>query len=257
MKLILFLLSSLSFAQTYQVLNEEKSTVSYRGLAFESPTTFVVSGSNNTIGKTVDGGKTFKWINPSVVQNRDFRDIEVLSKDNYLVMGIDSPAYLLLTKDGGKTWSKVYENAQKGMFLDAIYVDAKNKKIYVLGDPIEAGKPFILTSTITDPTKWESVKTLNNQATRLKNPKEAFFASSGSNIYADANQVLIVSGGVASNLYRYTPKAGQLYGLDKSNSSTAGINGMAYDPTLNIGYLVGEIIQNQTIQIIIYINLVL
>ena len=239
MKLIIFLLSSLSFAQTYKVLNEEKTNVSYRGLAFESPTTFVVSGSNNTIGKTIDGGKTFKWINPTIVQNRDFRDIEVLRKDHYLAMGIESPAYLLLTKDGGKTWSKVYENAQKGMFLDAIYVDAKNKKIYVLGDPIEAGKPFVLTSTTIDPTKWESVKTLNYQATRLKNPKEAFFASSGSTIYADGNQVLLVSGGAASNLYRYTPKGGQLYGLEKTNSPSSGINGIAYDPTLNIGYLVG------------------
>lgn len=239
MKLIIFLLSSLSFAQTYKVLNEEKANVSFRGLAFESPTTFVVSGSNNTVGKTIDGGKTFKWINPTIVQNRDFRDIEVLSKDHYLAMGIDSPAYLLLTKDGGKTWTKVYENAQKGIFLDAMYVDAKNKKIYVLGDPLEAGKPFVLTSTTTDPTKWEATKMLNGQATRLKNPKEAFFASSGSNIYADGNQVLLVSGGAASNLYRYTPKGGQLYGLDKSASLTAGINGMAYDLMINVGYLVG------------------
>ncbi len=239
MRLLLILLSGLTFGQTYKVLNEEKADVSFRGLAFESPTTFIVSGSKNTIGKTTDGGKTFKWINPTIVQNRDFRDVEVISKDNYIAMGIDSPAYILLTKDGGKTWVKAYENTQKGVFLDALYVDAKNKKIYAIGDPVEQGKPFVLTSTTTDPSKWEVAKTILNQATRLKNPKEAFFASSGSNIYADANQVLIVSGGAASNLYRYTPKGGQLYGLDKSASTTAGINGMAYDPVINVGYLVG------------------
>ena len=239
MKYLFLLLSSLSFAQTYKVLNEEKSEVSYRGLAVESATSFVVSGSKNTIGKTIDGGKTFKWINPTVVQDRDFRDIEILAKDTYLAMGIDSPSYLLLTKDGGKTWNKVYENNQKGMFLDALFVDKKTKKIYALGDPIEAGKPFLITSTLTDPTKWEVSKTAMNQGLRLKNPKEAFFASSGSNLYADENQVLIVSGGVASNLYRYTPKGGQLYGLEKSSSATAGINGMAYDAVNNVGYLVG------------------
>ena len=239
MRLLLILLSGLTFGQTYKVLNEEKADVSFRGLAFESPTTFIVSGSKNTIGKTTDGGKTFKWINPTIVQNRDFRDVEVLSKDNYIAMGIDSPAYILLTKDGGKTWTKAYENTQKGVFLDAIYVDSKNKKIYAIGDPLEAGKPFILTSTTTDPSKWEVTKTLLNQGTRLKNPKEAFFASSGSNIYADANQVLIVSGGAASNLYRYTPKGGQMYALEKTSSPTAGINGLAYDPTLNLGFLVG------------------
>ena len=239
MRLILFLLSSITFAQTYKVINEEKNDVSFRGLAFESANTFLVSGSKNTIGKTTDGGKTFKWVNPTVVQNRDFRDIEVLSKDNYLAMGIDSPAYILLTKDGGKTWNKVYENTQKGIFLDALYVDAKTKKIYALGDPIESGKPFLLTSTISDPTKWELTKTIMNQGLRLKNPKEAFFASSGSNIYADDKQVVIVSGGAASNVYRYTAKGGQMYALDKSPNATSGINGMAYDPVNNVGYLVG------------------
>lgn len=239
MRLILILLSSLSFAQTYKVINEEKNDVSYRGLAFESANTFVVSGSKNTIGKTTDGGKTFQWINPTVVQNRDFRDIEVLSKDHYLAMSIDAPAYLLLTKDGGKTWNKVYENKQKGVFLDALYVDHKSKKIYALGDPIESGKPFVLTSSLANPTQWEVAKTLMNQGLRLKNPKEAFFASSGSNLYADDKQVIIVSGGVASNVYRYTPKGGQLYGLDKSASATAGINGMAYDAVNNVGYMVG------------------
>jgi len=239
MKTLLFLLGGITFGQNYTVINQEKTDVSYRGLAFESPQTFIVSGSKNTIGKTTDGGKTFKWINPTVVKDRDFRDVEVLEKNTYLAMGIDSPAYLLLTKDGGKTWNKVYENSQKGMFLDAIFVDKKSKNIYALGDPIEAGKPFVLKSSTIDPSKWESVKTLNNQATRLKNPKEAFFSSSGSNLYADDKQVMIVSGGAASNLYRYTPKGGQLYGLEKSTSTNSGINGMAYDQVENIGYLVG------------------
>ena len=110
MKYILLLLSILSFAQTYQIINEENLDVSYRGLAFQDAKTFVVSGSKNTIGKTIDGGKTFTWINPKVVENRDFRDIEVLGKGNYLALGIDSPAYILQTKDGGHTWNKVYEN---------------------------------------------------------------------------------------------------------------------------------------------------
>ena len=238
-KYILCLFAPLCFSQTYQILNEEKNDVSYRGLAIESATNFVVSGSKNTIGKTNDGGKTFKWIIPTVVENRDFRDIEIIGKDQYLALGIDSPAYILHTKDGGKSWNKVYENNLKGIFLDAMYVDKKSKIIYVLGDPIEAGKPFVLKSTTSNPNQWENVKSIMGQGLRLKNPKEAFFASSGSNIYADENQVLIVSGGVASNLYRYMPKGRQLYGLEKTSSETSGINGMAYNAVYNIGYLVG------------------
>ncbi|WP_291078358.1 MULTISPECIES: YCF48-related protein [unclassified Empedobacter] len=239
MKYFVLLLSSLSFAQTYQVINEENTSVSYRGLAFQDAKTFIVSGSKNTIGKTTDGGKTFSWINPKVVENRDFRDVEILGKDNYLALGIDSPAYILQTKDGGKSWNKVYENNEKGIFLDAIYVDKTSKKITVLGDPMSPDKPFVLTSSITDPTKWEVAKSLHGQPLRLKNPKEAFFASSGSNLYVDAKQTLIVTGGELSNLYYYTPKGGQMYALEKTKSSTSGINGMAYDATNNVGYLVG------------------
>lgn len=239
MKYILLLLSSLSFAQTYQIINEENLDVSYRGLAFQDAKTFVVSGSKNTIGKTIDGGKTFTWINPKVVENRDFRDIEVLSKGNYLALGIDSPAYILQTKDGGHTWNKVYENNEKGIFLDAIYVDKDSKKITVLGDPMSPDKPFVLTSTMTNPTKWEVAKSFHGQPLRLKNPKEAFFASSGSNLYVDTKQTLIVTGGELSNLYYYTPKGGQMYTLEKTKSTTSGINGMAYDAANNVGYLVG------------------
>ena len=239
MKLIIFLLSSLSFAQTYKVINEENKDVSYRGLAFESGQIFIVSGSKNTIGKTTDGGKTFKWINPTIVNDRDFRDVEVIAKDNYLALGIDSPAYILHTKDGGKSWAKVYENKEKGIFLDAMYFDKTNKKVYALGDPIVQGKPYLITASTTDLSKWDVAPKLFNQATRLRHAKEAFFASSGSNMYADANQVIIASGGAESNVYRYTPKGGQVYTLEKTKSANSGINGMAYDAVNNVGYLVG------------------
>lgn len=239
MKYLLILLSSLSIAQTYEVINQENSGTSYRGLSFQDAKTFVVSGSKNTIGKSLDGGKTFTWLNPKVVNDRDFRDIEVLDKDNYLAMSVDSPAYILNSKDGGKSWTKVYENNTPKIFLDAMYVDAKTKNIIVLGDPMRPDKPFILKSSVSNLKKWEEDIYVNKQLLRLKNPKEAFFASSGSNIYSDEKQTLIVSGGEQSNLYYYTARGGQLYILDKTKSTTSGINGMDYNPTYNVGYLVG------------------
>lgn len=239
MKYLFILLSSLSIAQTYEVLNEDNSTVSYRGLSFQDAKTFVVSGSKNTIGKSSDGGKTFTWINPKVVNDRDFRDIEVIGKDNYLALGIDSPAYILHSKDGGKTWNTVYENTDPKIFLDAMYVDPKSKKIIAIGDPMRPDKPFVIKSSVANPKEWKEDLYVNKQLLRLKDPKEAFFASSGSNIYSDDVQTLIVSGGEQSNLYYYTSRGGQLYTLDKTNSDTSGINGMDYNPIYNVGYLVG------------------
>jgi len=146
-KLVLLLFySTFSFAQTYTILNQEKTDVSYRGLAIESDSVFLISGSKNTIIKTSDGGKSFENINPNVVQNRDFRDIEILNKDTYLVLGIDSPAYLLLTNDGGKIWKKIYENNHEKIFLNALYHNKTEREVYVIGDPINSKTPFILKS---------------------------------------------------------------------------------------------------------------
>lgn len=238
-KIILCLFSSICFGQQFTVLNQERADVNFRGISFESDEIFLISGSNNTIGKTTNGGRNFNWISPIVVNGRDFRDVEVINKNTYVALSIGSPAYILLTKDGGFNWEKVYENSDPKIFLDALHVDYTTNKIYALGDPIEDHKPFVLEASIDNLSKWESVTKILNQNTRLRVPKESFFASSGSNMYADEEQVLIATGGVASNLYRYTQNGGQLYTLPKTESTTAGINGLAYDPEHNIGYMVG------------------
>lgn len=160
---ILLLTTSLSFAQTYQIINQENTQVSYRGLAFEDSKTFLVSGSKNTIGKTTDGGKTFKWINPEIVEDQDFRDIEVLNKNTYITVAIDNPAYILTTNNAGKTWQKQYENNQEGIFLDAIYHDKKNKDLYVIGDPIVSKQPYILKAKQNNLNSWQQIDTLFNQ----------------------------------------------------------------------------------------------
>lgn len=237
--LSLMLMNSLLLtAQTYEKISTN-NTESFRGLSFEDAQTFVFSGTNNTIGKSVDGGKTIQWININFDAKHDFRDIEVLGKKHYLAMGIDSPAYLFETKDGGKTWAKVYENSTKGIFLDAMYFDKKTKNIYVLGDPLDGKIPLVLQSNLKNTQEWTQVKKLNQQYLRLADPKEAFFAASGSNLYADDQQILIASGGSASLLYRYTNKEVQGYQIDKTKSTTAGIYGMDFSPKLNLGFLVG------------------
>lgn len=242
MKFLFLLLSStLSLAQTYQLINQELPETSYRGLAFINTHTFLVSGTHNTIGKTTDGGKTFQWLNPTVVENRDFRDVEALDPSHYITMSIDSPAYILETRDAGRTWTKSFESHEKGMFLDAISQSQDDPKlVMVLGDPIENSRPFVVVNQFKKKNpNWETVTTLFHQPLQLKTPKEAFFAASGSNLYFDKKQVLLISGGGKSHLYHYTEKETKSYDLPKGDGEFAGMNGMSYNPTLNIGYLVG------------------
>ncbi len=231
-KLFLLLLIAQSVpAQIYLIVNQEKPHVGYRGLAFINDSSFVVSGSGNMIGKTSDLGKTFQWIQPAMTPERDFRDIEVLSALHYVAMAIDRPGMLIETKDGGLSWQEIYHNDTGGIFLDALF-KTRSGDIYALGDPIENGKPFLLRNQA-------EIQSLSGQAIRLENAGEAFFAASGSNLYVDEKQAMIVSGGVASHLYHYTHEGLKVYALEKGAGSTAGINGLKYDPQLNIGYLTG------------------
>ena len=68
-------------------------------------------------------------------EKNDFRDIEAFDSLTALIMSVDCPAYILKTKDGGKTWNKVFEDTTKGMFLDAMAF-ANDSTGIVIGDPI-------------------------------------------------------------------------------------------------------------------------
>lgn len=242
MKFFFFLLSTtIGWAQTYELINQDFPDVSYRGLSIINQNSFLVSGSKNTIGKTTDAGKTFTWIKPTIVENRDFRDIEAIDDKNYIALSIDSPSYILETKDGGKTWLKRFESNEKGIFLDAIAQSANDSKIVmVLGDPIEEGMPYLMVNQLKKKNAdWEKVTTLFSHHVKLSNSKEAFFAASGSNLYFDKKQVLIVSGGAESNLYHYTERKKVAYSLPKGEGEYAGMNGLSYNADLNIGYLAG------------------
>ncbi|MCH5598365.1 WD40/YVTN/BNR-like repeat-containing protein [Niabella ginsengisoli] len=85
-----------------------------------------------------------------------------------IVMGIASPAYILKTADGGKSWKKVYENKDTAMFLDAM-VFKNQKEGIVIGDPID-GKIFVAVTN----DGGENWKKTNKLALPKAIPGEAF-----------------------------------------------------------------------------------
>ena len=94
------------------------------------------SGSRGTIGKSTDGGKTWKWSIVKGFEQRDFRDIEAFDAATAVIIAVDAPAYILKTVDGGESWKIVYENKKEGMFLDALEFWNEVSGI-VIGDPID------------------------------------------------------------------------------------------------------------------------
>lgn len=169
---------------------------SLRGLSVVNDNVLWVSGSNGMVGKSINGGKDWKWFQIRRFESADFRDIEAFDATTAVVMSVGEPGYILRTSDGGENWKVVYENKTKGIFLDALEFWNSEAGI-VIGDPID-GKIFI-ARTFDGGYSWHAIPEIY----RPKAEKgEALFAASGTAIRAlDRDEAVFVTGGQASHVY--------------------------------------------------------
>ena len=193
--LILIAFTNFLNAQTVKILTAGTKT-SLRGLSVVSDKTVWVSGSNGTVGITIDGGANWNWINVKGFEKRDFRDIEAFNDSTAIIMAVDEPAYILKTNDAGKSWKIVYSNFDKGMFLDAMDFNG-DKNGVIIGDPIK-GK-FFVAETKDAGESWQDLSYENRP---IADSGEACFASSGTNVrLLKNNKRIFISGGATSHLY--------------------------------------------------------
>ena len=191
-------------AQSYSFkpLNENTKT-SLRGLSVVSDRVTWVSGSNGSVGKTTDGGITWKWLKPKGYEKIDFRDIEAFDDKQAVIVGIASPAYILKTVDGGETWTENYKNVDSAIFLDGLSFWDKNKGI-IFGDPIN--DKMQLLKTVDAGKSWQDIS--GKLKTKLTKG-EASFAASGTTIKTlPGGKTWIATGGTVSNIY-FSPDYGQ------------------------------------------------
>ncbi len=182
-------------AQKISILTSGTKT-SIRGLSVVSDKIIWASGSNGTVAKSIDGGKTWQWITVKNFEKRDFRDIEAFDKNTAIIMAISEPANILKTTDGGKTWKTVFTDSTKGMFLDAMEFWNRDSGI-VLGDPIN-GKFFIARS-FDGGNNWQKIPV---DKLPTADSGEACFASSGTNVRKlDRQEACFISGGLRSRLF--------------------------------------------------------
>lgn len=203
LSIFIFLIAT-SYSQkkvSVQILTTGTNT-SLRGMSVPSETVVWVSGSNGTIGKSIDGGKTWRWLIVPGYEKRDFRDVEAFDSSTAIIMAVDNPAYILKTTDGGATWRKVFEKNINGMFLDAM--DFKNDKEGIcIGDPLAMGpmgrRFFYVIKTYDGGNTWTEIYGQLVPAA----DGEAIFSASGTNIsFLDhtAFEYAFVTGGMVSNL---------------------------------------------------------
>ena len=199
--IILFILVNafvaISQIPTIEIL-ESGNKVSIRGLSVVTNNIIWASGNNGMVAKSTDGGKTFDWIKVVGFEKRDFRDIEAFDNNTAIVMGVDAPAIILKTIDGGNSWKTVLVDSTKGMFLDAMDF-SDNKNGIVVGDPID--QKVYLSITHDQGNTWKRIIYNDNPNTLTTHIGEAFFASSGTNIKLMGKETFFVSGGMKSQIF--------------------------------------------------------
>jgi len=197
--LLLLLVVSYGKAQGHSPVIEMMTSgtnTSLRGLSVVNDNVVWVSGSNGTVGRTTNAGKNWKWFTVKGFEKKEFRDIEAFDGATAIIMAVGEPAYILKTNDGGESWRVVYENKNKGMFLDAMEFWNEQSGI-VIGDPID-GK-FFIARTFDGGSEWHEIPFENRPAA---DTGEACFAASGTNIRAlDRDEAVFVSAGSRSRLF--------------------------------------------------------
>jgi photosystem II stability/assembly factor-like uncharacterized protein len=195
---IAILLSTASAKSQQQNVNVVLSNIpsSIRGLSVVDDKVVWFSGSKGYVGRSLDGGLTWKHSQVKTFEKVDFRSLYAFDSLRVIVANAGSPASILLTRDGGKSWQEVYHNDHVDIFLDGIdFWDYKSGIIY--GDPI--GGKMTLLKTADGGETWKEISE-RNRPTLEKG--EASFAASGTGIRCfDKKKVVVATGGMVSRLW--------------------------------------------------------
>jgi photosystem II stability/assembly factor-like uncharacterized protein len=217
----LFFCSSLNAQYQIKELTAQKG-VSIRAMSVPSEKVIWASGSKGMVAKSTNEGLSFEWMQVKGYEKRDFRAMHAWNDQEAIIVAVSAPAIILKTLDGGTSWNKVYENSDTSMFLDALHFSDANHGT-VIGDPID-GHLYILT-TNNKGASW--YKMPNDYFKSTLNNGEAFFASSNSNLIHLGNELVFVTGGLSSRLW----KNGIAEPLPLlQGSSSTGANSIAISP---------------------------
>ena len=193
--LALLFASSTAFSQSPILkIMSVQTNAAFRGLSVINDQVAWLSGTNGWVGKSLDGGKNWKFKQVPGFEQFDFRSLYAFNDQVAIIANAGSPAHILRTEDGGETWKVVYKNEHKDAFFDGVDFWNDNEGM-LYGDPIE-GKLTIL-KTKNGGKDWQELSSRPQL-----NSGEASFAASGTGIRCfGKNRVMIATGGQTSRLW--------------------------------------------------------
>lgn len=191
--LIILQIATCGFSQPVAEVLPVMTHQSFRALSVVNKRTIWVGGTESTVGRSNNGGRSWSFVQLPVA-GLDIRSVYGFNKKIAIAANAGSPALIFRTVDGGRSWEKVYENHHPAAFIDGL--DFWNRKRgLVYGDPLDG--IMLLLSSEDGGQSWNSC---SSPPALL--PGEASFAASGTGIRCyGRNRAVILTGGLVSRCW--------------------------------------------------------
>jgi len=205
-------------------------TARFRGLAPVSDQVAWVAGSEGTILRTVDGGRSWSSVGPADAAELQFRDIEAFDAEHAvaLTIGEGEDSRLYRTADGGASWSETFRNTEPLAFYDCItFLDQRHG--LALSDPVD-GK-FRILATTDGGASWQ---VQSNKGMPAALTGEFAFAASGTCLVASGGRAYFATGGGATARVFTSANFGRSWSVTDTpipSGPSAGVYSLAFrDP---------------------------
>ncbi len=174
---------------------------SLRGVAVAGKEEAWVSGSEGTVMRTTDAGKSWERVRVPDADELDFRDVEIPRPGTVLLMaaGPGKASKLLRSVDSGKSWKVVLQNSKPDGFFDGMDFDETGTHGFLYGDPINGRLDLYVTHD--GGASW---KPMPPESRPLLQQGEYGFAASGTGITISKSVVYVATGGAVARVWRST-----------------------------------------------------
>ncbi|MGW4486223.1 oxidoreductase [Amycolatopsis sp. NPDC004368] len=203
-------------------------TAQFRGLSAVSARVAWVSGTQGTVLRTTDAGRTWTAVGPPGTATLEFRDIEAIDADHAVVLsigpGTDSRVYR--TDDAGRHWRQTFANTDPGAFYDCLAFFDPWRGL-AMSDPVDGR--FRVQATADGGRTWRRIP---DSAFPPALPGEAGFAASGQCVTTSGPfDAWLAFGGGARARVLHTRDAGHHWTVADTplpSSATAGVFALAF-----------------------------